>query len=183
MGLEAFSLEHSEDFASACRRVYMQALVGAHVGWGKLELAQWLAGPYRALTDYGLQEDEEPVSVSPPSLVTEDRLTRVLDMMRIDVLLVLHELATPHGLSAFTSFAFDTGLVARDAEGFIVPRARPRMSLVDRVLSLVAVDALTRPHEFERSFFVCERCHLPVFDAQARVNGVCRVHVSGVQHT
>ena len=35
------------------------------------------------------------------------------------------------------------------------------MTLVDRVLSLVAVDALTRPFDFERAFFVCERCHLP----------------------
>jgi hypothetical protein len=148
----------------------------------KLELAQWLAGPYRTLTERGTPVDEEPISMSPPSLVTQDRLTRMLDMMRVDVLLVLHELATPHGRSAFTSFAFDNDLVVRDDEGCIVPCARPRMGLVDRVLSLVAVDALTKSHEFEQAFFVCERCHLPAFDAQARANGNCRVHVSGVQH-
>ena len=188
MGMEVFALDGAEDFVTACRRTYMQALLGAHIGWGKLDLAQWLEGPYRSLAEQ-VPPDSQPLSSSTTFSekarvsITGDKLTRMLDMMRVDVLLVLHELATPHGLSAFASLAFDMGLVKRDEQGFIVPRMHARMSLVDRVLSLVAVDALSKPQDFESSFFVCERCHLPVFDALARPNGVCRVHVSGVQTT
>jgi hypothetical protein len=187
MGLQAFALDFgAQDLPSACRRAYVQLLTGAHVGWGKVELAEWLTGPYRQIIERasGVADEEwGPISSGPHSAVAGERLAKVLDTMRIDVLLVLHELGSSHGLSAFSSFAFDNGLVAHDVDGLFVPVARPRMSLVDRVLSLVAVDALTRPHDFELAFFVCERCHLPVFDVQARSNGICRVHVSGVQHT
>jgi hypothetical protein len=175
----------SEELASACRRAYMCLVVGAHVGWGKVELARWLVGPYRRLTVRDDAASSGPfivpsVSVnSDASNIADDRVTKLLEDMRTDVLLVLRELMAPEGLSAFTTLTFDTGLVARE-EGNVVPHARARMSLVDRVLSLVAVDALTRPEDFEHSLFVCERCHQPVFDVASRPYGVCRVHVSGV---
>jgi hypothetical protein len=90
---------------------------------------------------------------------------------------------TPEGLGAFTKLAFDMALVVRttDDASLVLPRARPRMTLVDRVLSLIAVDAFTRPEDFEHSLFVCDRCHQPVFDVAARPLGICRVHVSGVE--
>jgi len=174
-----------EELASACRRAYMHLVVGAHVGWGKVELARWLHGPYRRLT---VRTDDAAASgpVSIRSDVTgmagipDDRVQKLFDDMRADVLLVMRELMTADGRSAFTTLAFDTNLVTRDADG-IVPLARPRMSLVDRVLSLVAVDALTRPEDFEHSLLVCERCHQPVFDVASRPFGVCRIHVSGVE--
>ena len=113
MAVEAFSLEvGSQDFAGACRRAYMQMLMGAHIGWTKVDLAQWLAGPYQQLTEPDDHEDS-PASKGPTS-ITDDRLARLLDTMRIDILLVLHELATSHGLSALTTLAFDTRLVRRD---------------------------------------------------------------------
>jgi hypothetical protein len=213
----------SEELATACRRAYLRVIVGAHNGWGKVELARWLAGPYRRLTLHdwtateseaviGLKSSGAPDSIDlarrpplaertstnvarpsgfdltpiPPSgvSVSESRVGTLLTDMRTDVLLVLRELMTAPGRSAFTTLAMDIHLVTQtlDASGasVIVPQARERMSLVDRVLSLVAVDAIRRSEDFEHSLFVCERCEQPVFDIHARPYGMCRIHVSGV---
>ncbi len=174
-----------EELANACRRAYLRLVTGAHIGWGKVELARWLTGPYQRLTV------RERFSQPPPSLAVtndttamDDRVSHVLEGMRKDVLVVLRELMNPAGVSALSTLAFDTALVARAREddgGFtVLPLARPRMTLVDRALSLVAVDAITRPEDFEHSLFVCERCEQPVFDVASRPRGVCRVHQSGV---
>jgi hypothetical protein len=204
----------SDELANACRRAYLRILVGARAGWGKTELARWLAGPYRRLTLHqpsraaalGLKSSGAPDSIDlarrpptdhgrrseltpiPPSgvSVSETRVEKLLADMREDVLIVLRELMTAEGRSALMTLAMDTELVGRwqDAGAeIVVPRARERMSLVDRVLSLVAVDAMTRSEDFEHSLFVCQRCEQPVFDVHARASGVCRVHVSGVQRT
>jgi hypothetical protein len=215
----------SEELANACRRAYLRIIVGAHVGWGKVELARWLTGPYRRLTQrqswgdaassdaiLGLRSSGAPDSIDlarrplaqrieeeraplsertpiPPSAagVSETRVEQLLGEMRTDVLLVLRELTTPAGRSAFTTLAMDIDLVARTPDetgaAVIVPRARARMSLVDRVLSLVAVDAMSRSEDFEHSLFVCSRCEQPVFDVHSRPYGVCRIHVSGVTRT
>jgi len=174
-----------EEFATECRRAYLRVVMGAQVGWGKHELAQWLAGTYRRLAV------RDGSSEPPPSIgtngavegVRDDRITALLDAMRADVLVVLRELTAPEGLSAFTKLAVDVDLVAAADDGAVLPRARPRMTLVDRVLSLVAVDAMTRPEDFEHSLFVCERCEQPVFDVARRPFAMCRVHVSGVVET
>ncbi len=134
-------------------------------------------------TDTPAESDLTPVPASGVT-VPEDRVSRLLADMRTDVVFVLRELMTPEGLTAFAAHAAMTELVgrARDTDGnlALVPRARGRMSLVDRVLSLVAVDALLRPEGYEHSLFVCERCDAPVFDVASRPAGVCAVHVSGV---
>ncbi|HEY1956949.1 MAG TPA: hypothetical protein VGH28_15115 [Polyangiaceae bacterium] len=169
------------ELASACRQAYMRLVVGAHVGWGKVELARWLTGPYKELAVRSATWSEPPPSlaVTNDTSLTDDRISAVLEGMRRDVLVVLRELMHPAGVSALAKLAFDTGLVAQGGD-LVLPLARARMTLVDRALSLVAVDAITRPEDFEHSLFVCERCGQPTFDVAARPRGVCRVHVSGV---
>lgn len=175
--------ESGYELANACRRAYLRLVTGTYVGWGKLELAEWLTGPYRELT---VAEEwlEAPPSLAAgndtaPVSVLDGRVALVLETMRTDVMVVMNELMTPEGVSAFTKLALDMGLVTRG--GFsVLPRARPRMTLVDRALSLVAVDAITRPEDYEHSLFLCERCKQPVFDVASRERGVCRTHVSGI---
>ncbi len=176
-----------DELANACRRAYSRIVVGAHIGWGKIELARWLTGPYRRLTVRDAW-DEPPPSMTIANDVAsnlDDRIVTVLETMRFDVLLVMRELMTPEGRSAFTTLAFDTSLVARATgdEGVVLPCARPRMTLTDRVLSLVAVDAIMRPEDFEHSLFVCSRCDQPVFDVASRPRAICRTHVSGIETT
>jgi hypothetical protein len=175
-----------EEFATECRRAYLRIVLGAHVGWGKTELARWLTGTYRRLAVRD-GSSEPPPSASAPhdAAMLDDRVTGLLESMRADVMVVLGELTQPAGITAFTKLAFDTELVAR-AEGgdgtfAVLPRTRPRMTLVDRVLSLVAVDVATHPEDFEHSLFICDRCRQPIFDVAQRPARVCRVHVSGVQ--
>jgi hypothetical protein len=188
----------AETFAIACRRAALQLLDGPRRGWGKRELAEWLTGPYQRLSaldlepDASLDETGEEGSTGargsepPPSTPSlgEDRVTRLLEAMRADVLLVFEELRTPEGVRAFADLAVRTRLVgaAEDEEGQLayVPRQRPRMSLVDRALSLIAVDVLTNPHDYDVALFQCSRCGLVQFDADARVSGMCRVHSSGI---
>ncbi len=161
----------------------MLLLSGAARGWTKAELAAWLEGPYERLA---CPADTDRASWAPPSSsqVAPVRVTELLDAARADVLLVLRELTIADGLAAFASHAIDARLVARshDVDGGIafVPRSRPRMSLVDRMLSLVAADALARPHHYAAQLFVCSRCDMPMFDRDARAFGSCAVHRSGM---
>lgn len=170
-----------ETFARACRRTALQILEGARRGWGKAELADWLIGPYERLA---VQDEEEDEQIPQSTSTAPFALSTLLDEMRADLLLVLRELTTPDGLAAFAQVATTTGLVAlsRDVEGIeaIVPRARRRMSLVDRVMSLIAVDALVNPLAYERELVICPRCSMVTFDAQAKLYGACMIHASGV---
>jgi hypothetical protein len=104
--------------------------------------------------------------------------------MRADLLVVLAELTTAEGIAAFTHLAVVTRLVGRaeDVDGGIalVPQSRRRMSLVERVMSLVAVDALVHAHDYEQRLAVCSRCGAIAFDEFVRRTGSCRVHTSGV---
>src|SRR5512144_2123390 len=80
-----------DEIANACRRAYLRLVLGAHIGWGKIELARWLTGPYRRLT---VREawDEPPPSMAIANDVSsglDDRIASVLETMRFDVLLVM----------------------------------------------------------------------------------------------
>jgi hypothetical protein len=173
-----------ETFAKACRRTALQILEGARRGWGKPELAEWLTGPYERLA---VQDEEEDDQIPQSSCTAPFELATLLDTMRADLIIVLGELTTRDGLAAFGQVAVTTGLVAlsRDVEGIeaFVPRARRRMTLVERVMSLVAVDALVNPMAYERELVVCPRCATVVFDPRARIHGACLMHVSGVMTT
>lgn len=175
----------AETFALACRRAALQLVEGARLGWGKRELAEWLTGPYERLA----VPDEEDVPASVATMmggeIHLDRIGRLLEEMRADLLVVLSELTTEEGISAFTHLALATRLVGRaectDGADALVPRSRRRMSLVERAMSLIAVDALVHPHDYEHRLAVCTRCGGITFDMEARRTGSCRVHTSGVQ--
>jgi hypothetical protein len=174
-----------EEMANLCRRAALRVVQGAARGWGKQELAKWLRESYAQLAVH------DGGSVPPPSsgggateALAEGRVERMLETMRMDVLFVLRELMTPEGLEAFSEHVVEKELVlqSHDAHGrdLLLPRARHRMTLADRVISLLAVDALLRPQDYEHDLFICERCEAPVFDRDGRESGKCAVHRSGI---
>ncbi len=175
-----------ESFALACRRTALLILEGARRNWSKRELADWLSGPYERLAIPDEEDDVAPASAAivPPNRVVGRGIDTLLDAMRGDLLIVLCELMTAEGLAAFGQVAVSTGLVARteDVEGAfaIVPRSRRRMSLVERVMSLFAVDALTNPAAYETELVICRRCAAISFDKDARRYGACIIHASGI---
>ncbi len=87
--------------------------------------------------------------------------------MRTDVIGVLHGKCDAGGSRRVLARARYRGSSCEPTASSLLA-ARPRLTLVDRVLSLIAVDAITRPEDFEHSLFVCDRCHQPVFDVAAR---------------
>lgn len=169
-----------ETFAKACRRTALQILEGARLGWSKRELAEWLSGPYERLAVADEEDESPPTSLS----LAPERFDTLLETMRADLVIVLRELTTRDGIAAFGQVAVSTGLVAlsHDVDGIeaIVPRARRRMTLVERVMSLVAVDAMVNPESYERELVVCPRCQAITFDVEARRYGACVIHASGV---
>jgi len=173
--------------AEACR-VTALAFLNESQHWGKAELAMWLMGPYGQLTQY----------MSPGSRRRNGELARPAPMMReIDARMVdrvIHNayeevLSTLKNLQeseASTSFAFtmiSAGFVSRCEDrghraGW-VPTTEARR-LADRVLSLLAVDFLTRPSDYETDFSVCSQCKAIEFDSVARARGICHRHESGL---
>lgn len=173
----------AEEMANRCRRAALRVVQGAARGWGKQELAKWLRETYAQLAVHDAGSVPPPSSGGAESL-TEERVERMLETMRMDVLFVLRELMSPDGIKAFSEHVVEKQLVlqSHDAHGrdLLLPRARHRMSLADRVISLFAVDALLRPRDYELQLFVCDRCDAPVFDRDGRECGKCAVHRSGI---
>lgn len=173
-----------EEMANRCRRAALRVVQGAARGWGKQELAKWLRETYAQLAVHDGGSLPPPSSSGAAESLSEERVERMLETMRMDVLFVLRELMTPEGIKAFSEHVVEKELVlqSHDAHGrdLLLPRARHRMSLADRVISLLAVDALLRPQDYEHLLFICERCEAPVFDLDGRQSGKCAVHRSGI---
>jgi hypothetical protein len=180
--------------ADSCRYAALAFLNGTIGGWGKKELGAWLAGPYADVTRRSPTPSElPPASVGPRSTreLAPYAVCRVMREAHDEAVEVLRELAERRDQDGRgVSFAFgavDT-LVEHTFDGSLdsvaswVPLAPARMRLADRLLSLLAVDYLSRPEDYESQLFVCSRCTLVGFDAAARARGVCRVHsVSGIR--
>jgi hypothetical protein len=178
--------------ADSCRYAALAFLNGTLAGWGKKELGAWLSGPYADVARRSPRYSEPPPSSAlgprPGGReIAPYAVSRVMREAQDEVVEVLRQLAQPEGGVSWVFGAVDR-LVEHTFDGGIetvaqwVPVAPSRMRLADRVLSLVAVDYLSRPEDYESLLFVCSRCTLVGFDAAARARGVCRVHaVSGIR--
>jgi hypothetical protein len=190
--------ETMSTLSDSCRYAALAFLNGTIGGWGKRELGAWLAGPYADVTQPARISDFPPTSdagaARPPASASGSRrelapyaVSRVMREAHDEAIEVLRQLAEPEGGVAFAFGAVDT-LVEHTFDGSTeheaswVPLAPTRMRLADRVLSLLAVDYLSRPEDYESALFICGRCTLVGFDAAARARGLCRVHsVSGIR--
>jgi len=86
--------------------------------------------------------------------------------------------------SGFVLRALISGSVMRCVDGYREPAWAPTASttrLADRVLSLFAVDYLSRPGEYETDLAVCPTCTYVSFDARARRRGCCSLHAPPVR--
>lgn len=172
------------DVADSCRYGALAFLNGVLGEWGKKELAAWLSGPYADVTRHA-RERISLANLTNPRTITPHVVNRVMREAHQEVVETLRTLSEPEGGVTFTFDALDSFVVrCEDADGVegFVPTATPRMRLADRVLSLIAVDYLARPEDYEERLAVCTRCAIIGFDAAARARGVCRVHsASGIR--
>ena len=139
--------------ADACRATAF-AFVDEAEGWGKLELARWLAGPYANLLRH--TESLEPetsgiVQISRIRPLDEQAVQRLVWRAHVEVMETLQNVKTPSEGQTFTLAMISLGKVARfrDATGALGWLPTPRAKrLAERVLSLVAADYLVRPADY-----------------------------------
>ncbi len=177
------------DVADSCRYGAISFLNGVLAAWGKPELAAWLGGPYRDVTRHA-REGLDLAGRRPPEAARRPiavyAIERVMREAHDEILVTLRTLVQPDGGVGFAFSALGGALVSRCRDdagdpGWI-PASPTRMRLAERVLSLVAVDYLTRPEDYESSLAVCTTCRIVAFDATARARGLCRVHAgSGIR--
>jgi len=173
---------HVEDVADKCRYGALAFLNGVTTAWGKAELAAWLSGPYRDVTRFA-REALDLAAVRNESIrkkISAYAIERVMREAHEDVLVMLRTLTAPDGGVGFAFSALGGALVSRCRDDFgesgWIPVSPMRMRLADRVLSLVAVDYLARPEDYESDLAICATCKVVAFDRTARSRGLCRVH-------
>jgi hypothetical protein len=171
------------DVADGAREAMLSILRGVGGSWGRRELAEWLQGPYRILTDLAAVPESLENSRTfrrIPRSVEPARLEEVLRAAKEDVLATMILAAPPDSDVRFSHRAVAAGHLVRtrDAAGRAgwVPVDAPGMLLGDRILSLAAVDYLMRPADYLALLSVCGICHAVSFDAQVRVRGHCAEH-------
>ena len=174
--------------AAACRETAL-AFLNESDRWGKAELAMWLMGPYAQLTQYvapHAQRRSGEYVARPVPLLREIDVRMVERVIRSAHDEVTNTLRHVSDAEAGPSFAFTmlaAGFVARcEDQGQVagwVPTSDARR-LADRVLSLLAVDYLTRAVDYESELALCSRCRTVEFDATARTRGICARHSNSI---
>ncbi len=170
--------------ADACRTSAL-AFLNESDRWGKAELAMWLMGPYAQLTQYvaplAQRKSGEFVARPVPLLREIDvrMVERVIRSAHDEVTATLRRVNDVEASATFAFTMISSGFVARcEDAGRVagwVPTSDARR-LADRVLSLLAVDYLTRPTDYETELAVCTQCRTVQFDASARMRGMCSRH-------
>jgi hypothetical protein len=166
--------------ADRAREAMLSFLSG--VGWGKREVAAWLAVPYAQVVAFaGPSELEDSDTFRRPAKrVGPAHLEEVLRAAKEEALAALIMAAPPDSDVRFTNRAILAGHVVRTRDasgrGGWAPVDSPRMLLLDRILSLVTVDYLMRPADYLALLSVCGECQAVSFDAQMRVRGRCTKH-------
>jgi hypothetical protein len=143
------------EVADRCRLAGLEFVNGAPM-WDKRDLAAWLVGPYRDATFNG-SYFPRPCDYEPPP---PSGLGRLIAEARWRVLSVLEAVALDSSaIGRLTAHpAVQTYFDPAGDQGFR-PLDVARMRLSDRVLSLFAADARTRPRAYVRGgLAVCALC-------------------------
>ena len=147
------------------------------------DLAEWFKGPYRravspAVTMLG--RAPTPFAIARGSIdVHVDVLTL---QAREEALVALrHVKSLKEQDTSFTFEARSRGFIVecRDTDGTrgLCPVDAPGMKLYERVLSLIAVDYVARPQDYEERLAICSRCEMPFFDGSHACARSHSIHV------
>jgi hypothetical protein len=171
------------EVADTCRHALLAFLNGVGLeGWGCEELASWLAGPYETVTRVATEVARAKDSNSPPasagtSLLDRNAVEQLMVHAHRECLNVLRSMIDPEQGTSFAFKLVSLELLMRcedtQANCGWLPIAKANMRLADRVQSLIAVDFLTRPEDYEGQLSLCGRCGTVEFDAMARARGLC----------
>jgi len=162
-------------YAEECRRAALDFMSGVAEGWTKVDLVDWLRGPYAHASRHAPRGAR---AVRPSDHVIEEpAIEHLLVSVRGQILAGLELAALAQGTPDFIEDALIAQHVRRvELLGGTawVPVDVARMRLKDRVASLFVADYLNRPADY-RSLFVCHLCEGITFDgrcSQHRHSGV-----------
>jgi len=121
-----------------------------------------------------------PSTPAAASQLDRDAVEQLMVLAHRECLNVLRSMIDPEQGTSFAFKLVTLELLMRcedtQANSGWLPIAKSNMRLADRVQSLIAVDFLTRPEDYEAQLAICSRCGTIEFDAMARARGLCRRH-------
>ncbi|MEO7110625.1 MAG: hypothetical protein ABI183_09320 [Polyangiaceae bacterium] len=174
--------------ADGCRNAALHFLRGVDAGWGKRELAHWLLGPYHRLSMLRLSGTTPARSTSgffPRATangpVSDGDVQRVMREAQEAVLGIVSrfENGDPR-VDTFIWRLQSRGIFERVVDGNgtrgLVPNESISQHLSERVLSLIAVDYVARPLDYEDRVTICRTCGDVSFSEHARARGNCGAH-------
>jgi hypothetical protein len=167
------------DALDLCRWAILEFMAGTQRGWGKRELAKWLAGSYFDATR--LVATEAELSAIPSArTVCPTRLDDVIAQARKEARTLIVECSRSWCDISFARPVVESRLVegAVDASGErgYLPVNLPRASLSLRIRSLIIADYLSRPLDYLGSVTECEDCGEVSFDWAPNQGGCCQRH-------
>lgn len=174
------------EVAEQCRHALLAFLSGIGIeGWGCEDLAAWLSGPYETVTRMATEVarakgGSTPSAPATASILDRSAVEQLMVSAHRECLNVLRSMIDPEQGTSFAFKLVSLELLMRcedtQANCGWLPIAKSNMRLADRVQSLIAVDFLTRPEDYEAQLALCGRCGTVEFDAMARARGLCRAH-------
>jgi hypothetical protein len=164
------------ELADQCREAALQ-FINQSKSWGKAELVMWLTGSYGPLVRHTSKgECDSPLWPVPLLRDIDARLVdRIIESARAEILETL-ALSVHERSASFVLRALIAGSVVRCEDSNGNPAWAPTSSdrLADRVLTLLAVDYLTRSEDYETALVICSECRTISFDRHATNHARCR---------
>lgn len=174
----------ADDVADACRRAALAFCRGASAGWTKRDLAEWLVGMYEdAALSVGESMLPPPMEMAakpsrPP--LDEHRILGVVDPAWQEAVTCVEDFARG-AESRHLDEALHRGSIVEawteDGDSMFVPVNRAGLPLAVRVRSLLVVDFLLRPEDYEGDIRVCGECSVVLLGQWTRNRGHCEEHI------
>jgi hypothetical protein len=172
----------AEDVGEACRHAALSFCRGVASGWTKRDLAEWLLGPYEAaaLSVRGSRPSRPSPPRTPRAPLEESRIQRVMDPAWQGAIGCIEDFARARE-AAHLDEALDRGSIGSAwtscGTSLFVPLNREALPLAVRVRSLLVVDFLLRPEDYDGEVGECNECGLVLLGPWARRRGHCEEHV------
>lgn len=175
-----------DEVGDACRHAALAFCRGVAGGWAKRELAEWLVGPYEAAT-LSVRESLLPARSGvrgPRGSIEEWRILKLVDPAWQGAMRCIEDFGQA-GEARHLDEAFDRGSIGSAwtscGTSMFVPLNRAGLPLAVRVRSLLVVDFLLRPEDYDGEIRECSECGDVVLGQWARRRGHCEEHARNSQ--